>query len=265
MKKIIVIGGCGRMGASVSREIFKNEEFELYGIIESPDSKYIGNDWGIIQVIGKTDIIIKSNLDDIIQNADQVMEFTNPETTIKHLKTVVEYKKMMIIGTTGFTKEEINMIKDLAKNIPLLLAPNLSPLASLFIKLAQEAATALESDYEIEIVEAHQRTKKDAPSGTAKKVALEIAKARNLDFEKVAKYGRKGITGDRSKDEIGIHSIRGGKIVGECTVYFIKEERLELTYRAHSVDSFAQGAIPALKILSNKKNGFYEMKDVIKI
>ncbi len=266
MIKVVVCGGCGKMGSKVARLIYQNENMKLVGIIEASSHPNKGKDWGATVGLGKTGIIIKEKLEEIIQNADQIVEFTNPKVSLQHLEIVSKYKKVMIMGTTGFSSEEIEKIKKLAQGIPFLLSPNMSLGVNLLFKLAAEVATALGDDYDIEIIEAHHRFKKDAPSGTAKKLAQEIAKSRNVNLDEVAIYGREGIIGERKKGEIGIHSIRGGDITGEHTVMFTAlGERLELTHKAHSRDTFAYGTIQAIKFLKDKPTGFYKMKDVLNI
>jgi len=251
MINVIVCGGCGKMGSKVARLIHQNEDMKLAGIIESPSHPQKEKDWGIAVGLGESGIIVKDNLEEIIQNADQIVEFTNPQVSLKHLEIVSKYKKAMIMGTTGFSSEEIKKINKLAQGIPFLLSPNMSLGVNLLFKLAAETATALNDDYDIEIVEAHHRFKKDAPSGTAKKLAQEIAKAKGVNLDEVA---------------IGIHSIRSGDITGEHTVMFTAlGERLELTHKAHSRDTFAYGTIQAIKFMEAKPAGFYEMKDVLKI
>jgi 4-hydroxy-tetrahydrodipicolinate reductase len=266
MVKVIVCGGCGKMGSKVAQLIYQNKDMGLIGIIESPSHPEIGKDWGMSVGLGNTRIIIKDNLEEIIQNTDQVVEFTNPKASLQHLEIVSKYKKAMIMGTTGFLPEETEKIKNLTSDIPFLLSPNMSLGVNLLFKLAAETAAALGDDYDIEIVEAHHRFKKDAPSGTAKKLAQEIAKAKGVNLDEVAIYGREGIIGERKRGEIGIHSIRSGDITGEHTVMFTAlGERLELTHKAHSRDTFAYGTIQAIKFMDGKPAGFYEMKDVLKI
>ncbi len=251
MINVIVCGGCGKMGSTVARLVRQNENMKLAGIIESPSHPKKGKDWGIAVGMGKSGIIVKDNLEEIIQNADQIVEFTNPQVSLKHLEIVSKHKKTMIMGTTGFSSEEIKEINKLAQGTPFLLSPNMSLGVNLLFKLAAETAAALSDDYDIEIVEAHHRFKKDAPSGTAKKLAQEIAKAKGVNLDEVA---------------IGIHSIRSGDITGEHTVMFTAlGERLELTHKAHSRDTFAYGTIQAIKFMKGKPPGFYEMKDVLKI
>ena len=170
------------------------------------------------------------------------------------------------MGTTGFSPEENEKIKNLASDIPFLLSPNMSLGVNLLFKLAAEVATVLGDDYDIEIMETHHRFKKDAPSGTAKKLAQEIARVKNINLDEVVIYGREGMIGERKGGEIGIHSIRGGDITGEHTVMFTAlGERLELTHKAHSRDTFAYGTIQAIKFMEGKPLGFYEMKDVLNI
>ncbi|HBY57260.1 MAG TPA: 4-hydroxy-tetrahydrodipicolinate reductase [Candidatus Atribacteria bacterium] len=266
MIKVIVCGGCGKMGSTVARLVHQNEDMKLVGIIESPSHPQKGKDWGIVVGLGETGIIIKDNLEEIIQSADQIVEFTNPQVSLIHLEVVSKYKKTMIIGTTGFSSEEIKEINKLSQGIPFLLSPNMSLGVNLLFKLVAKTAASLSDDYDIEIVEAHHRFKKDAPSGTAKKLAQEIANARGVNLNEVAVYGREGIIGERKRGEIGIHSIRSGDICGEHTVMFTSlGERLELTHKAHSRDTFAYGTIQAIKFMEGKPAGFYEMKDVLKI
>ncbi len=266
MIKVVVCGGCGKMGSKVSQLINQNENMKLVGVVESPSHPDIGKDWGITIGLGKTNIIISDNLEETIQKADQVVEFTNPQVSIQHLEIASKYKKAMIVGTTGFSSEEINKIKTLSSDIPFLLSPNMSLGVNLLFKLAAEVAIALGDDYDIEIMEAHHRFKKDAPSGTAKKLAQEIARAKNINLDEVVIYGREGMIGERKKGEIGIHSIRSGDITGEHTVMFTTlGERLELTHKAHSRDTFAYGTIQAIKFMEGKPVKFYEMNDVLNI
>ena len=266
MINVIVCGGCGKMGSAVARLVQQNEDMKLVGVIESPSHPGIGKDWGMSVGLGETKIIVKDNLEEIIQNADQIVEFTNPRISLKHLEIVSKHKKTIIIGTTGFSSEEIKEINKLAQDIPFLLSPNMSLGVNLLFKLAAETAAALGDDYDIEIVEAHHRFKKDAPSGTAKKLAQEIAKAKGVNLDEVVIYGREGLIGERKRGEIGIHSIRSGDITGEHTIMFTAlGERLELTHKAHSRDTFAYGTIQAIKFMEGKPPGFYEMKDVLNI
>jgi len=266
MIKVIVCGGCGRMASKVAQLIYQDSELKLMGIVESSTHPDIGKEWGATVGQSKTGIMVVDNLESIIQDADQIVEFTNPKVSLQHLEIVAKYKKTMIIGTTGFSGEEIEKMKSLSQNIPFLFSPNMSLGVNLLIKLAVETAVSLGDSYDIEIIESHHRFKKDAPSGTAKKLAQEIAKAKNINLDEVGIYGRQGLIGERKREEIGIHSIRGGDITGEHIVMFTAlGERIELTHKAHSRDTFAYGTIQAIKFMEEKSAGFYEMKDVLKI
>jgi 4-hydroxy-tetrahydrodipicolinate reductase len=266
MIKVVVCGGCGRMASKVAQLIYQDDELKLTGIVESPTHPDIGKDCGATAGQGKTGIMVVDELEAIIQDSDQIVEFTNPKVSLQHLEIVAKYKKTMIIGTTGFSGEEIEKMKSLSQNIPFLFSPNMSLGVNLLFKLAAETAVSLGNSYDIEIIETHHRFKKDAPSGTAKKLAQEIAKATGLNLDEVVIYGREGIIGERKKGEIGIHSIRSGDITGEHTVMFTAlGERLELTHKAHSRDTFAYGTIQAIKFMEGKSPGFYKMKDVLKI
>lgn len=266
MIKVVVCGGCGRMASKVAQLIYQDNELKLTGIVESPTHPDIGKDWGATVGQGKTGIMVVDDLEAIIQDADQIVEFTNPKVSLQHLEIVAKYKKTMIIGTTGFSAEEIAKMKSLSQNIPFLFSPNMSLGVNLLFKLAAETAVSLGDSYDIEIIESHHRFKKDAPSGTAKKLAQEIAKAKNINLDEVGIYGRQGLIGERKREEIGIHSIRGGDIIGEHIVMFTAlGERIELTHKAHSRDTFAHGTIQAIKFMEGKPASFYEMKDVLKI
>ena len=266
MIKVIVCGGCGRMASKVAQLLFQDNQMELLGVVESPAHPDIGKDWGETMGFGNTGIKISSDFEGMIQGADLIVEFTNPKISLQHLKIASKYSKTMIIGTTGFSVKEIDEMKKISQNIPFLFSPNMSLGVNLLFKLAADTAVSLGDGYDIEIVESHHRFKKDAPSGTAKKLAQEIARAKNINLNDVAIYGREGMVGERKSGEIAIHSIRGGDIVGEHTVMFTAlGERLELTHKAHSRDTFAHGTIQAIKFMQDKPADFYEMKDVLKI
>jgi len=266
MVKVIICGGRGRMASKIAQLVFQNDQMKLIGIIESPNHPDIGKDWGMLTGHGKSKIQISSDLESIVQQADQIVEFTNPMVSFHHLEVVARFKKTMIMGTTGFSGKEIEKLKNMAKNIPFLFSPNMSLGVNLLFKLAADTAVSLGDEYDIEIVESHHRFKKDAPSGTAKKIAQEIARAKHINLDDVAIYGREGMVGERKKGEIAIHSIRGGDIAGEHTVIFTAlGERIELVHKAHTRDTFAHGTIQAIRFMVDKPVAFYEMKDVLNI
>ena len=244
MVKIIISGISGKMGMRIGALVSQDKNLEIAGGIEASSSPAIGRDIGELLAIGKTNKKVESDFNKIAPSCDILIEFTSPSATMEHLESAVKNKKAMVIGTTGFSKEETEKIKDASKKIPIVFSPNMSIGANLLFKITEEIARALGGDYEAEIVEAHHNQKKDAPSGTAKGLGEAV-------------YRVKGKMPP-------IHSIRLGDIVGDHTVIFAgKGESIELTHRAHSRDAFAKGAILAAKFLDGKKPGLYTMAEVI--
>lgn len=246
MIKIIISGIAGRMGSLIAELAKKDPEIKLLGGIEKP---------------GNPDF--PSDLEPIIDKADVLIDFSTPTATLERLRIVQKHKKAVVIGTTGFTKEQIEEIDKITKDIPCVFSPNMSPGVNLMFDIAGEISKNL-PNYDIEITESHHRNKKDAPSGTAKKLAEKICEATNAPVDKNAIYGRQGITGERPLGQIGIHAIRAGDIVGEHTVIWAGPgEVLELTHRALSRVTFASGALKAAKFIAKAKPGKYSMNDVL--
>jgi len=211
-------------------------------------------------------IKIVDNLAEIIGLCDVVIDFTAPEATLSNLEICKENKKAIVIGTTGFNTEQKNKIAKASNLIPIVFSPNMSVGVNLLFNLVKRTAEVFGDEYDIEITEAHHKFKKDAPSGTALKIAEIIANTLGRDLEKNAVYGRKGIVGERRRGEIGIHSIRAGDIVGDHTILFSTPgERIEITHRAHTRETFARGAVKAAKFVTSKKNGLFDMADVLGI
>jgi 4-hydroxy-tetrahydrodipicolinate reductase len=195
---------------------------------------------------------------------DVIINFTNPKTSIESLEFARETGSAIVIGTTGLNPEQIERVKDLSKGVRCVFSPNLSVGMNVMFKIVQEIARVLGPEYDIEIFEAHHRLKKDSPSGTAVKLGELIAKAVGREFGKVGVYGRKGMVGERTKEEIGMQVVRAGDIVGDHTVLFGGiGERLEIVHRAHSRDNFARGAVKAALWVVNQPNGLYDMQDVL--
>jgi 4-hydroxy-tetrahydrodipicolinate reductase len=208
--------------------------------------------------------VVESSPKKALESADVLVDFTVPEATMQNLAAAAQMGKACVIGTTGLSAEEKEKIASYAKEIPVVLAPNMSVGMNLMFKLAGMITKVLGPDYALELMEAHHDQKKDAPSGTAVKIIEELAKERGWDPDEVCAHGRKGLVGARPKDEIGVSVIRGGDIVGEHTVFYIGQgERLELTHKAQSRDTFVQGAIRAAVWISQKKPGLYDMPDVL--
>jgi len=266
MKRVIVCGGCGKMASTVALQIFHEKDLQLAGIIEAPDYPSLGNDWGKVMGLGDTDIIVESDLEASINQCDVVTDFTNPEATIEHLETCLKHKKAMVIGTTGLSNEQLKKIKDAAHEIPVVFSPNMSLGVNLLFELVRKVSRVLDDNYDIEIIETHHRYKKDAPSGTAKKIAELIALERGVDFESIAVFGREGNVGQRRKGEIGIHAVRAGNISGEHSVIFNSlGERLEITHKAYSREAFAQGTVSAIHFIFDKPKGFFSMREVLNL
>jgi len=264
MVKAIVIGAGGRMGGRIISLISDTEGIELVGAVESPGHPLIGKDAGGHLGPGTPGILISGELGLIVGKADVVIDFSHHNAVVPHLKDTAGAGKAAVIGTTGLTDEERGAVKDLSRNIPVLFAPNMSVGVNVLFKVLADVARILGDDYDVEIVEAHHNLKKDAPSGTAVRMAQIIAEALNRNLDEVAVYERKGMIGARPRKEIGIQTLRAGDIVGEHNVLFGgMGERLEFIHRAHSRDNFARGAIRAAKWVAGRKPGLYDMQDVL--
>lgn len=266
MIRIAVAGALGRMGSRITVLSREYESLKLTGAFERKGHRDIGRDIGTLIGIGETGIILEDSLEKVIDQADVIIDFTHTSSSIWHLKLASSRGKAMVIGTTGFTKDELTEIGSLAMNIPVVLAPNMSVGVNLLLMVLKDIAKVLGEEYDIEIIEAHHRLKKDAPSGTAMKMAQVIAEALNRDLDDVAVYTRKGMIGERTKKEIGIQTIRAGDIVGEHTVLFGGlGERIEITHKASSRDTFARGALKAALWVHGKPAGLYSMQDVLEL
>jgi 4-hydroxy-tetrahydrodipicolinate reductase len=203
-------------------------------------------------------------VDKLVSSADVVIDVSAPTATTAVARLCSENQKPLVVGTTGHAQEQIDALRLVSQRCPVLLAPNFSLGVNLLFWMAETVAATLGEDFDVEIVELHHRLKKDAPSGTAKKLAELIAVARQLSYEKNTRHGREGLVGERPVDEIGVHAVRGGDIIGEHTVLFAGlGERLELTHKASSRETFARGAIQAARWIVGRSPGFYEMRDVL--
>ncbi|NPA94294.1 MAG: 4-hydroxy-tetrahydrodipicolinate reductase [Thermodesulfobacteria bacterium] len=264
MVRAIVAGAGGRMGGRIITMISQTDGIELSAAFERPDSPVIGQDAGVVAGVGELGVKIEDSLDAVIDKGDVIIDFTFHEASVQHAKKAAEKGRAMVIGTTGFSNEEYAALDEYSKKFPLVLAPNMSVGVNLLYKLLETAATVLGDDYDVEIVEAHHRMKKDAPSGTALQLGRVVAKALGRDFDEVAVFERHGLIGERSKKEIGIQTIRAGDIVGEHTVLFGGiGERIEITHKASSRDTFAKGAVRAALWVVGKPAGRYSMQDVL--
>lgn len=265
MIKIIVCGASGRMGKRLVSLILESDDLKLVGATEYIGSPSIGKDAGEIAGIGSTGVRIVDDLSSIVSGADVIIDFTMPEATLGISRVAGgQAKKAMVVGTTGLSPEQLSQFKQNVLGIPCVHSPNYSVGVNLLFKLVSEAAKILGDGYDVEIIEAHHRLKKDAPSGTAVKLAEVVAQALGRDLSQDAVYGRKGIVGERKQKEIGVLAVRAGDIVGDHTVIFGGiGERIELVHRAQSRDTFAQGALRAVRFVAKASPGLYNMADVL--
>ncbi len=260
--KAIVVGAAGKMGSRIIHIIKETPSIELVRAIERSDHPSIGRDIGEIIGLGKLGIPLEGKIKK--EGGDVVINFSNPQTSLESLEFAKENGLAIVIGTTGFNPEQLEKFRGLSKSIRCVLAPNMSVGMNLMFRVVQDVARVLGPEYDIEILEAHHRLKKDSPSGTAVKLGELIAGAIGRSLDQVGVYGRKGMIGERTKEEIGMQVVRAGDIVGEHTVLFGGiGERLEIIHRAHSRDNFARGAIKAALWIVNQPNGLYDMQDVL--
>jgi len=264
MIKVIVAGAAGRMGGRLVCLLKESAALTLAGAIESKGHVSIGDDAGEVAGCGRTGIVIRDDFTAVMERGEVVIDFSAPAATLEHLRVAAQSRRAMVIGTTGFSPQELAELRQLAKSIPCVFSPNMSVGVNIIFKAIAEMAKTFGDDYDIEVIEAHHRLKKDAPSGTALKMAEVLAKAVNRDLEQVGVYARKGMIGERKKGEIGIQSIRAGDIVGDHTVLFGgMGERVEVTHRVQSRDTFARGALRAARWAVKQPPGLYDMMDVL--
>ena len=264
MVKAVVTGAGGRMGGRIITLIKAATDIELVGAVEQKGHALIGKDAGEALGLGRLGIGIGDDLEACVDQGDVVIDFTHHEVSMKNLALAAGRNRAIVIGSTGFTAGEMDKVAGLAAKVRCVLAPNMSVGVNVMFKVLADVAKILGDDYDVEIVEAHHHLKKDAPSGTAMKMAEIIAASLGRDLDKEAVYTRKGMIGERSKSEIGIQTLRAGDIVGEHNVMFgAVGERLEFIHRAHSRDNFAKGAIRAAKWIVSQKNGLYDMQNVL--
>ena len=266
MIKIAVCGAAGRMGQRIINSVLEAEGVQLTGALERPGHPQVGEDAGLVAGCGKLGVNISDNLNAVVAACDVLIDFTSPKVSLKNLEVCALQRKAIVIGSTGFTPQERLFAAELARDIPAVLAPNMSVGVNVCFKILKDVALALGNDFDVEIVELHHNKKKDAPSGTAVRMGEVVAEALGRDYSKVANYHREGICGERSKEEIGMQTVRGGDIIGEHTVYFIgMGERIEISHRAMTRDMFSRGSIRAAKWVSGQQPGIYDMQDVLEL
>jgi 4-hydroxy-tetrahydrodipicolinate reductase len=264
--EVIILGAAGRMGKQLVTAVQENPDTSLIGAVEVPGHPQLGRDAGECAGIGHIGILLSDSLESVLKINSVVIDFSQPQATLKHAKIVETAGAKSVIGTTGLTDDQISELKRISKTVGIVFAPNMSVGMNLLFKLTCDVARILGPEYDIEIIEAHHHFKKDAPSGSAKKLAEMAALGRSLDLNSSGVYGRNGITGERKPNEIGVHAVRAGDIVGDHTVLFGGTgERLELKHVAHNRDTFAKSAVRAAIWLSKQNSGFFDMLDVLGI
>ncbi len=268
MIKIAIVGVAGRMGKILMEACAESDMAQLSVATEHPESSLIGADAGEVAGLGKNNVIIAASLDASKNDFDVLVDFTRPAPTLNHLDWCVKNNKAIVVGTTGFTEDEKAQIDTAGKSIPIVFAANYSVGVTLSLKLLEMTAKVLGDSVDIEIIEAHHRHKVDAPSGTALAMGEVIANTLGRDLASDAVYCREGETGERKRKTIGFQTIRAGDIVGEHTVMFADiGERIEISHKASSRMTFANGAVRAALWLKQDKNkaGVFNMRDVLEL
>ncbi len=247
--RIAIAGCCGRMGRAIALAALQEKSVSVVSGFEAPNHEAIGRDYAsLLGQVLTPPVAVLGDAKKAIAQADVVIEFTLPEATVTHIQIAAELGKPVVIGTTGLSGQQLGILKAASAKIPIVFSPNMSLGVNLLFELAHLAAQRLGIDYDVEVIEAHHRQKKDSPSGTAKKLMEKLAEARK-----------------QSVGDIPVHAVRAGDIVGDHTVILAgPAERLELTHRAHSREVFARGAVKAAQFVVSQKPGLYDMSHVLR-
>jgi 4-hydroxy-tetrahydrodipicolinate reductase len=263
MMKIAIAGATGRMGKMLIEAVLNTPDTQLVGALEHASCSQLGEDAAAF--LGKkTGVLISADVAQVLSGAQFLIDFTRPEGTMAHLAVAEKTGTKMVIGTTGLSAEQIANLKTASAKLAIVFAPNMSVGVNATFKLLEMAAKMLNEGYDIEIIEAHHRHKVDAPSGTALRMGEVIADSLGKKLDDVAVYAREGHTGERQEGTIGFATIRGGDIVGDHTVLFAGEgERIEISHKSSSRQSYAQGSLRAARFLQNQTVGLYDMQDVL--
>jgi 4-hydroxy-tetrahydrodipicolinate reductase len=262
--EVVVAGAAGRMASRIVACLQDTQDLKVVAALEAPGHAALGRDAGEVAGVSRLGVALTADAAAAITHDRVLVEFSAPEPTLAHLRLVAERGARAVIGTTGLNPSQREEVAALAKRAAIVLAPNMSVGVTVALRLLELMAKTLGDEYDVEITEIHHRFKKDAPSGTALRMAEVVAAALGRDLGQVGVYGREGMPGERTQKEIGIFSMRSGDVVGEHTVSFgTLGERLELTHRAHSRDTFARGAMRALRFVVGRPPGLYSMQDVL--
>jgi 4-hydroxy-tetrahydrodipicolinate reductase len=261
MLRIGVSGAAGRMGRRLVALVREADDLELVCSLESDGHDALGRDAGEVAGTGHIGVAVGTAL---APAPDVLIDFTAPGPTVARARACADAGVRMVAGTTGMTDGQVEALRDAARQVAILFAPNMSVGVCVLSKLVREAAAALGDDYDVEIIETHHRFKRDAPSGTAKKLARAAADGLGRNLGECGVYGREGLVGERTRTEIGMHAVRAGDVVGEHTVLFgALGERIELRHVAQTRDTFARGALRAARFIADKPPGLYAMEDVL--
>ncbi|MDT4290724.1 4-hydroxy-tetrahydrodipicolinate reductase [Methylomonas sp. MO1] len=264
MVRIAVVGASGRMGLCLLKAALAAENAELTVAVSRPDSLAIGKDAGELAGVAAAGIQVSDDLAALTDRFDVLIDFTRPDASMDYIEICRQAGKKVVIGTTGYSDAQKAAIAEAAKDVAIVIAPNFSVGVNLSLKLLEMTAKVMGDYTDIEVIEAHHRHKVDAPSGTALRMGEVVAAALGRDLKDCAIYGREGDTGARDRKTIGFSTIRAGDIVGEHTVMFADEgERVEITHKATSRMTFANGAVRAAAWLADKPLGLFDMQDVL--
>lgn len=264
MIKVVVAGAAGRMGKRLVALLREDARFRVVGAVDRKDHADIGRDAGEVAGTGPLGIAVTDDIGKALPGAQVVLDFTAPAAAMAHLEAASRQGVAMVVGTTGLSEADLARARELAARVPCVQSPNMSAGVNVLYGILAQVARSLGDGYDIEVIEAHHHFKKDAPSGTAERIAEVLAGALGRDLGAVGVYGRHGLVGERTAREIGVHAVRAGDIVGDHTILFGGNgERIEITHRAHSRDNFAFGAIRAAAWVVGKPAGLYSFLDVL--
>src|SRR5262245_60838511 len=264
MAEVVIAGAAGRMGCRLVTLLQEEKELRLVAALEAPGHPALLKDAGEVAGLGKVGVPITADPEGALGRDRLLIEFSVPDASLGHLRMTARQGGRAVIGTTGFAAAQREEIERLARDVPILLSPNMSVAVNVAFRVLADMARMLGDDYDVEVVETHHRFKKDAPSGTALRMAEIVAEALGRDLAKTAVYGRPGLPGERTRQEIGMMSLRSGDVVGDHTVSFgALGERIELTHRAQSRDTYARGALRGARFIAGAPPGLYSMQDVL--
>lgn len=259
-----VAGAAGRMGRALVRAVAEHGQLKLAAAWERPAEAHVGQDAGVVAGIAPLSVLIADHPQAAFQTCQVLIDFTSPEATLALLEAARSQPCALVIGTTGLTPPQLERLRGAGGALPLVYATNYSLGVNLLWALARQAAAVLGPAFDAEIIEAHHNQKKDAPSGTAMTLLESICQGRGLDPKRHVCFGRQGLTGARPQDQVGVHAVRGGDIVGDHIALFAGPgERLELRHQLHSRDTLARGAVRAAAWIHGQKPGCYGMADVL--